>query len=105
MFDIRYLPSFKKDLKELTDYISINLKAPKAALDFIDTLEKSIENLKIFPLAHRLYRPPDPIETEYRVMPVKNYLVFYIAHDDIVEIHRVIYKKRNLPHLIVSKKK
>ena len=82
------------------EYITINLEAPQAALNLLDELEKSITNLKEFPLAHRLYRPIKPIPTEYRVLTVKNYLVFYVVLENTIEIHRMIYKKRNLSQLV-----
>jgi len=98
--DIVYLPSFQQDIDSITDYITYTLEAPKAALNLLDELEKSIKDLKMFPLAHRLYRPIKPILTEYRVLTVKNYLVFYVVLEKTIEIHRIIYKKRNLSQLI-----
>ena len=82
------------------EYITFTLEAPRAALNLLDELEKAINNLKILPLAHRLYRPIKPIQTEYRVLTVKNYLVFYVVLDETIEIHRIIYKKRDLSKLI-----
>jgi len=100
MLDIVYLPSFQRDINAIIDYITYTLEAPRAASNLLDELEKSINDLKIFPLAHRLYRPIKPILTEYRVLTVKNYLVFYIVLEKTIEIHRIIYKKRNLSQLI-----
>ena len=100
MFEIKYLPSFQQELNAIIDYIIFTLEAPKAALNLIDELEKLINKLKVFPLAHRLYRPIKPIQTEYRVLTVKNYLVFYVVLEETIEIHRIIYKKRNLSQLI-----
>ena len=100
MYEIKYLPSFYHELDAIVDYITFTLKTPRAALNLIDELEKSINNLKEFPFARRLYRPIKPLATEYRILTVKNYLVFYVVLEEIVEIHRIIYKKRNLSQLI-----
>ena len=100
MPEIKYLPSFNQDLDAIVEYITYMLEAPRAASNLLDELEKSINNLKFFPLAHRLYRPIKPISTEYRVLTVKNYLIFYVVLEDTIEIHRIIYKKRNLSQLI-----
>jgi len=100
MPDIVYLPSFQKDLDAIIDYIAYNLEAPQAASNLLDELEKSINDLKLFPLAHRIYRPIKPIPAEYRILTVKNYLVFYVVLEKTIEIHRIIYKKRNLFQLI-----
>jgi addiction module RelE/StbE family toxin len=97
---IKYLPVAKMDLLEIVDYISRNLDSPKTALNFIDEIEKKIMDLKANPYSHRLYRPSKPIDTEYRLLNVKNYLVFYVVVDNIVEIHRIIYNKRDLSKII-----
>ena len=100
MPDIKYLPSFQQELGSIMEYITFTLEAPRAALNLLDELEKAINNLKNSPLAHRLYHPIKPIQTEYRVLTVKNYLVFYVVLDETIEIHRIIYKKRDLSKLI-----
>lgn len=100
MHEIKYLPSFRQELNAIVEYIAFTLGSPQAGLNLLDELEKAIENLKAFPLAHRLYRPVKPIQTEYRVLTVKNHLVFYVILEDTIEIHRIVYKKRNLSQLI-----
>jgi len=98
--DIKYLPSFYQELDAIVDYISITLEAPRAALNLVNELDIGIKNLKKFPNAHRLYRPIKPIKTQYRILTVGNYLVFYVVFEKYIEIHRIIYKKRNLSQLI-----
>ena len=100
MPEIKYLPSFYHELDAIMEYITNTLKAPQSASNLLDELEKSINGLKVFPLAHRLYRPIKPIASEYRILTVKNYLVFYVVLKDTIEIHRIIYKKRDLSQLI-----
>ena len=100
MHEIKYLPSFQHDLNSIMEYITFRLEAPQAALNLLDEVEESINNLRMFPLAHRLYRPVRPLPTEYRVLTVKNYLIFYTVLEETIEIHRIIYKKRNLSQLI-----
>ena len=100
MPELRYLPSFRQELNSIVEYIAFTLEAPQAALNLLNKLETSLDSLKLFPLAHRLYRPAKPISTEYRVLTVGNYLVFYVALEDVIEIHRIIYKKRDLSRLV-----
>ena len=100
MYDVKYLPSFYQELDAIVEYIIVTLEAPRSALNLLDELEKSINNLKEFPFARRLYRPIKPLAAEYRILTVKNYLVFYVVLEEIIEIHRIIYKKRNLSQLI-----
>ncbi len=100
MHRIRYLPIAQKDLQDIILYFLDNLKSPKAAMDFIQTFDKSILRLKQYPCSCRLYQPQKPLEFEYRFLPVKNYLVFYIVTENIIEIHRIIYAKMNLKKII-----
>ncbi len=93
MYKLKYLPLARKDLWDITSYIADNLKAPKAAMDFIDTLDNSISRLQKFPYSCKLYQSQEPLETEYRVLPVKNYLVFYVVLKNEVEIHRIVMQK------------
>ena len=98
--EIKYLPSFQQELDAVVDYISLTLEAPRAALNLVNKLDTEIKRLKEFPNAHRLYRPIKPIKTQYRILTVKNYLVFYVVLEKHIEIHRIIYNKRNLSQLI-----
>lgn len=102
MYEITYLPIAKQDITDIILYISDWLKAPKAAMDLLDALDHSISLLREFPYAHKIYRPVRTLEEDYRMLPVKNYAVFYVVREQekIVEIHRVIYAKMDLTKLI-----
>jgi plasmid stabilization system protein ParE len=80
---IKYLPITEKDLLEIVSYIAEILEAPKAALNLIDEVEKKILELKVNPYSYHLYKPSKPIDIEYRLLRVKNYLVFYVVVDNI----------------------
>ncbi len=99
MHKIKYLPLALKDLKDIADYIFETLKAPKAAVDLIDVLDNSILDLQQFPYSCKLYQPIQSLETEYRMLPEKNYLVFYVVTEHDVEIHRIIYAKKDLERI------
>ena len=90
----------QKDLQNITFYILDSLKSPKAAVDFIDTLDKSILRLKEYPYSCKLYQSQEPLESEYRLLHVKSYLVFYVVSENIIEIHRIIYAKMNIEKII-----
>ena len=100
MYKLKYLPLAQKDLWDITSYIADNLKAPKAAIDFVDTLDNSISRLQQFPYSCKLYQSQESLEAEYRLLSVKNYLVFYIVTENEVEIHRIVYAKMNLEKLV-----
>ncbi len=97
---IKYLPLALKDLRDITDYITDTLKAQKAATDLVDVLDNSISRLQQFLYSCKVYQPIQSLEAEYRMLPVKNYLVFYVVTEHEVEIHRIIYAKMNLEKFI-----
>ncbi|MCJ7807072.1 MAG: type II toxin-antitoxin system RelE/ParE family toxin [Clostridia bacterium] len=100
MNELIYLPLVLKDLRDIIDYLVNTLKAPKAAADLIDALEKSLVRLQQFPYSCKLYQPQKKLGSEYRVMPVRNFLIFYVATDTCVEIHRVVYGRVNAKNII-----
>ena len=100
MFKLRYLPLAEKDLEVIVDYIVDTLKAPQAAYDFLDAVEAKINRIREHPYSCRVFQPSEPIDSEYRVLIVNNYLVFYLVSDDTVEVHRVVYGKRDLSRII-----
>lgn len=100
MYEIRYLPSSRKDLTGIISYIADHLKAPKAAMELLDALDESISKLEQFPYSCKVYQPIESLENEYRILPVKNYAVFYAVNEQVVEIHRVIYAKMDLTKII-----
>jgi toxin ParE1/3/4 len=100
MHKLKYLPSAQKDLSDIISYIVDHLNAPKAARDLLDALDKSLFRLQQFPYSCKVYQPIEHLEAEYRMLPVKNYLVFYIVTEHEVEIQRIIYAKMNIENLI-----
>lgn len=102
MYKIIYLPVARQDIENIILYISGQLKAPKAVFNLLDEFECSFFLLREFPYAYKLYRPVRTLEEEYRMLPVKNHAVFYVVREreKIVEIHRVIYARRNLTKLL-----
>lgn len=103
MHKLKYLSLAQKDLRDIISYIADKLKAPKAALDLVDDLDNSISRLQQFPYSCKLYQAMEPLESEYRMLPVKNYIVFYVVNEHEVEIHRIIYAKMNFVNLINTK--
>jgi addiction module RelE/StbE family toxin len=100
MYKLIYLPLALKDLKDITSYIADKLKVLKVAMDLVDTLDNSIYRLQQFPYSCKVYQSIKPLETEYRMLPVKNYLVFYAVTEHDVEIHRIVYAKMDIEDII-----
>lgn len=105
MYNMRYLPIAKKDIDEILYNIADGLSAPQAAINLLNIFDKAISQLKQFPYSGKGYHMKAPLAFEYRMLPVKNYIVFYVVIEEekTVEIHRVIYSKRDFPSIINEK--
>ena len=100
MFDVKYLPLVQIDLSEIILYIADDLSAPSAARALLADFDDSIKRLRQFPYSCKVYQPIATLENEYRILMVKNYLVFYVVKENEIEIHRIIYAKMDLPKII-----
>ena len=86
------------DLRGIYEYITFELLSPDNAAGQLDRLEELILELEEFPEKYRLYGNEPWHSRGLRVMPVDNYLVFYIPDKDtgIVTVIRVMYEGRNV---------
>jgi plasmid stabilization system protein ParE len=96
MYRLLYLPSALTDLDSIVKYISDDLDAPRTAAKLRLEFDSEISALKKNPLRHRIYISQAKLKLEYRKLPVKNFSVFYVVKEDLVEIHRVLYSRRNI---------
>jgi plasmid stabilization system protein ParE len=69
-------------------------------MDLLNALDDSISILQQFPCSFKVYKPIKELEYEYRLLPVKNYVVFYVVKEQVVEIHRILYGKKDLTRVI-----
>ena len=86
------------DLRGIYEYIAFELLSPDNAAGQLDRLEEHIIGLEKFSGKFRLYEKEPWHSRGLRVMPVDNYLVFYIPDKDagIVTVIRVIYAGRDV---------
>ncbi|WP_080873649.1 type II toxin-antitoxin system RelE/ParE family toxin [Oceanobacillus timonensis] len=103
-YKVIYLPLAVSDLRNIVDYIQNTLKAPEAAIELVNHLDNSIARLEQFPYSCRVYQPAKELEDEYRLLQVKNYIVFYTVKNDKVMIHRVVYSKMDLTKVLSPRK-
>ena len=89
-YKVIYLPLFYKDLESIVDYIAYNLSNISAA----------IETRAISPTSYEKYYSNKKRKNTYYRIYVKNYVIFYVVHNDIMEVRRILYNKRNLDTLI-----
>lgn len=86
------------DLRGIYEYIAFELLSPDNAVGQLGRLEEQIVGLEEFPEKFRHYGKEPWHSRGLRVMPVDNYLVFYISDKDagIITIIRVMYAGRDV---------
>jgi len=95
-----YLPVALDDLRDIMRYITHELGSPRAAGNLLSKIDKEVLKIGDNPFRCRLYASSEKLKYEYRVLHVNNYSIFYVAEKERVEIHRVIYSKRNIPQIL-----
>jgi len=93
--EIVYSTSAIADLEQIGDYISEALKSPIAALNTVNKIQNSIDNLAHFPMLGTALSSIMETDSDYRFLVCGKYLVFYHALADSVYIDRVLYGKRD----------
>lgn len=84
----------------LFNFVGIQFFAPEAAINLVDKLDRAISNLQQFPFSGQHYRSSGWLKDNYRMLAVESYLVFYVVMDDVVEIRRIIYGRRDYDKLL-----
>ena len=97
---LQYLPLFEQDLAAVRDYIAFTLKNPTAALRLIEATEVAIQKRLASPLAFEPYYSAKERAHPYYRIYVKNYTVLYVVIDNVMEVRRFVYNKRDISRII-----
>ena len=97
---IIYLPLFYEDLDNITDYIKNKLKNEIALGKFVDKLEKEIKERASNPISYEEYISNKKRKNKYYRIYVDNFTVFYTVKNNVMEVRRILYSKRNFNKLI-----
>jgi toxin ParE1/3/4 len=94
-----------EDMDEIAIYIATQFSAPNTADNMLDAFYEAILSLAVMPKRHLLVRDDFLASLGYRLVPVKNYLVFYSIDDSlpdvcVVNIERVLFSGRNWKHIL-----
>ena len=92
------------DLRGLYEYIAFELLSPDNAAGQLDRLEESIIALEEFPEKFRSYEKEPWHSRGMRVMPVDNFLVFYIPDKEAgtVTVIRVMFAGRDVDNQLTN---
>lgn len=104
-YQLRYLPIFFEDVKEIVLYIRNELSNEKAANDLIDAVENAIlQRLPVCESFEPYYSKRERKYSYYRIY-VKNYVVYYVVIDDegrdkIMEVRRMLYNRQDRENIV-----
>jgi toxin ParE1/3/4 len=103
-YNVTVTPGADRDMDEIFAYIAEKLKAPGAALNQIERMYTALNSLSAMPKRHPLSRDQFLAKQGFRLLPIDNYLAFYVVEDATNEVivHRVIYAKRNYLKLFLD---
>ncbi len=94
MHKIIYTKRAKVELENLYNYIYFNLANPIVAKRFKANIIKPISNLEYFP-----YMGKKILNSKFRYLIFKNYLIFYSVNNQNVEIQRIIHKNQKVKYI------
>lgn len=92
---LQYSPEALNDLDEIWTYIFKELKNPIAAQNTVDGVMDAIEKLKDFSEIGVPLSSVTEIESDYRFLVCKNYLIFYYVNGEEVRVVRILYGGRD----------
>jgi plasmid stabilization system protein ParE len=98
IYQVSITEQAEADLRGIYEYIAFEKLSPENAAGQIDRLEKHIMELESFPKRYREYDKEPWYSRGLRIMPVDNYVVFYIpiTETGIVSVVRVMYAGRDI---------
>jgi len=99
-YKLQYSDSFIEDITEIAHYISYDLLNPVAADNLVNSVEKSIINRLQYPTGFKKCASRNSKEEVYYKIQVKNYTIFYVLIDDVMERRRIIYSRRDIENLV-----
>ncbi len=95
-YELRYLPLFWEDMFDAVSYITNVLHNEQAAKKLVDDAETKINEHLKNPTCALIYNSLKERDNTYYWFEVRNYMVFYVVIDNIMEVRRFIYGARDL---------
>ena len=96
-WDIVYTAQARQDLRDIYEYIALELLAPENAVGQTQRIMKTIRSLEEMPMRHQLYGEEPWHSRGIRFLPVDNYLILYLPEEsqNTVNIVRIMYGGRD----------
>ncbi len=92
-YTVLIYPAAERDLYEIKEYFEGTLKT--SAILLFEKFYASIDILETNLYIHLLVKDDYLHQLGYRMIPIDHFLVFYVVKEDVVQIHRFLYGKRD----------
>ena len=99
-YTITYTETFIKQFNNISTYFIYKLQNKIAAENFFYEVINEIEKRSEYPEIFEKYNSTRKRKNTYYRIYVKNYTVFYTVKDNVMEIRRILFSKRNFDKLI-----
>ena len=92
----------EQDIAQAARYIAKELQNPIAANKLLDDIDSAVASLEKMPKKHALVKNVHLASLGFRLLPVHNYLIFYIVREDkkSVVIERFLHSRRDWIHIL-----
>ena len=101
-YQYRLSQKAEADLDDIVSYIAVELSNPQAASDFVDKLEKVIDETRCFPNSGSHVSNEFLSNTAVRKQMIGNYIMYYlpVAEERMIYVVRIVYGKRNIDEIL-----
>ena len=103
-YQIKITDQANQDLRGIFEYIAYEFQELQTAIGQLDRLEKEINSLNQMPERYRIYDREPWRSRNLHIMPVDNYLVFYVPDNNTqtVSVVRIFYGRRDIDTQLIE---
>jgi hypothetical protein len=99
-YTLSYLPIFDADLSEAWHYIAIELKNPVTAGGLMVDTEVAILKRLDAPESFEKHNSRKERQHPYYRIHIRNFTIWYVVINDVMEVRRFLYGKRDAEEFI-----
>jgi toxin ParE1/3/4 len=97
-FTLRLLSLAEQDFLDIIEYLAA--ESPAATHTMMDQIEKRLQQLRDYPFLGKVPADTKLARMSYRVLVVKEYLIFYKVRGNTVLVYRIIHGARDVLPLL-----
>lgn len=97
MYKLKVLPSVKKEITKIRDYIADDLSNIPASINLMEDIQKAFTYIKDNPNAFSHFNYEKKLKHEYRKKIVNNYIILYWIDEakELVTVSFIFHTKMN----------